>query len=247
MGLGGTTKVTLATTREKATAARLLIGDGTNPLEAKHALKAIPTFGEFADDLVTVLSAEWRNDKHKAQWSTTLTKDAAPLRAMRLDRIETADVLATLKPLWSERPETALRLQRRIARVLDAAKAKGLRVGENPARWSGHLDHLLPARQKLTRGHHAGFGRRCEVMPSVGGVFASRQAQRLTYQSQSADQIDRMRDRAHRLQKRLWPDKGKPRPRGRNRERLIDAWERANTAFESMFTATITRRWGHLF
>ena len=90
-------------------------------------------------------------------------------------------------------------------------------------------------------------GRRCEVLPLVGGVFASRQAQRLTYQSQSADQIDRMRDRAHRLEKRLWPDKGKPRPRGRNRERLLDAWERADTAFESMFAATITRRWGHLF
>ena len=105
-----------------------------------------------------MVSAGWCNDKHKAQWSTTLTKDAAPLRAMRLDRIETADVLATLKPLWSERPETASRLQRRIARVRDAAKAKGLRVGENPARWLGHLDHLLPARQKLARGHHAALG-----------------------------------------------------------------------------------------
>jgi len=90
-------------------------------------------------------------------------------------------------------------------------------------------------------------GRRCEVMPMVGGVFASRQAQRLTYQSQSSEQIDRMRDRAHKLEKRLWPDRGKPRPRGRNRERLLDAWERANTAFENLFAATITRRWGHLF
>ena len=90
-------------------------------------------------------------------------------------------------------------------------------------------------------------GRRCEVMPLGGGVFASRQALRLTYQSQSSDQTARMRDRAHRLEKRLWPDKGKPRPRGRNRERLLDAWERADIAFESMFAATITRRWGHLF
>ena len=89
-------------------------------------------------------------------------------------------------------------------------------------------------------------GRRCEVLPSVGGVFASRQAQRLTYQSQSSDQIDRLRDRAHRLEKRLWPDKGKPRPRGRNRERLLDAWERADTAFESLFAATVMHRWGHL-
>ncbi len=90
-------------------------------------------------------------------------------------------------------------------------------------------------------------GRRCEVMPLVGGVFASRQAQKLTYQSQSATEIDRMQDRARRLEKRLWPDKGKPVPRGRNRERLLAAWEDADTAFESMFAATITRRWGHLF
>jgi hypothetical protein len=74
-------------------------------------------------------------------------------------------------------------------------------------------------------------GRRCEVLPMVGGVFASRQAGRLTYQSQSADQID----------------KGKPRPRGRNRERLVEAWSEADSAFENMFATTIMRRWGHLF
>jgi len=155
MGMGGALKVSLAKAREKAVAARLLIGEGRNPLEDKQALKAIPTFGDFADDLVTVLSTEWKNEKHKAQWATTLTKDAALLRPMRLDRIETSHVLQTLKPIWSEKPETASRLQQRIARVLDAAKAKGLRTGENPARWSGHLDNLLPARQKLSRGHHA--------------------------------------------------------------------------------------------
>ena len=87
-------------------------------------------------------------------------------------------------------------------------------------------------------------GRRCEVMPMVGGVFASRQAQKLTYQSQSATEIDRVQDRARRLEKRLWPDKGKPVPRGRNRERLLAAWEDADTAFENMFAATVLRRWG---
>lgn len=89
--------------------------------------------------------------------------------------------------------------------------------------------------------------RRCEVLPIAGGVFASRQAHRLTYQSQSLGQIDRMRDQARRLEKRLWPDKGRPRPRGQNRARLLDAWERADAAFETMFAATITRRWGHKF
>lgn len=89
-------------------------------------------------------------------------------------------------------------------------------------------------------------GRRCEVLPMVGGVFASRQAHRLTYQSQSEDQLGRMRERARELQKRLWPDKGKPTPRGANRERLLAAWERADTAFESIAAATFMRRWGHL-
>lgn len=89
-------------------------------------------------------------------------------------------------------------------------------------------------------------GRRCEVLPMVGGVFASRQAQKLTYQSQSATEIDRMQDRARRLEKRLWPDKGKSVPRGRNRERLLAAWEDADTAFENMFAATVMRRWGGL-
>ncbi len=89
-------------------------------------------------------------------------------------------------------------------------------------------------------------GTRCEVLPMAGGVFASRQALRLTYQSQSSDRVDRLRDRARKLEKRIWPDKGRPRPRGRNRERLVEAWIRADTAFEDMFAATVMRRWGHL-
>ena len=89
-------------------------------------------------------------------------------------------------------------------------------------------------------------GTRCEVLPMAGGVFASRQALRLTYQSQSSDRVDRLRDRAWKLQRRIWPDKGKPRLRGRNRERLVEAWIRADTAFEDMFAATVMRRWGRL-
>jgi len=115
-------------------------------------------------------------------------------------------------------------------------RVQEIRIESRPMRYGGRRFYFVCPRTL----------RRCEVLPMFGGVFACRQAQRLTYQSQSADQIDRMRDRAHRLEKRLWPDKGKPRPRGRNRERLLDAWERADTAFESMFAATITRRWGHL-
>lgn len=155
MGLGGASVVTLARAREKAAQARAMLSEGINPLEAKRASKAVPTFGEMADQLVADLGPQWRNEKHRAQWVTTLEKDAARLRPVAVDRIETVDVLAVLKPIWSMKPETASRLRGRIERVLDAAKAKGFRDGENPARWRGHLDHLLPKRQKLTRGHHA--------------------------------------------------------------------------------------------
>lgn len=155
MGLGGLSSVPLAKARVRAADARALVADGINPLDAKRASEAVPTFGEMADAVVTALGPQWRNEKHRAQWSATLTTDAASLRSIRVDRVETADVLATLKPIWSAKPETASRLRGRIERVLDAAKAKGFREGENPARWRGHLDHLLPKRQKLTRGHHA--------------------------------------------------------------------------------------------
>src|ERR1700694_1454187 len=97
----------------------------------------------------------WRNDKHAAQWEMTLREYAAPLRRLPVDKITADDVLSVLKPLWNDKSETASRLRGRIERVLDAAKAQGLRSGENPARWRGHLDQLLPKRQRLTRGHHA--------------------------------------------------------------------------------------------
>ena len=155
MGLGGASVVTLARAREKAAQARVMLSEGINPLEAKRASRAVPTFGEMADQLVADLGPQWRNEKHRAQWVATLEKDAARLRPVAVDKVETADVLAVLKPIWSLKPETASRLRGRIERVLDAAKAKGFREGENPARWRGHLDHLLPKRQKLTRGHHA--------------------------------------------------------------------------------------------
>ena len=91
-------------------------------------------------------------------------------------------------------------------------------------------------------------GRLCEVLPMWGGVFASRQAHRLTYHSRSLDQLGRLRETAWSLEKRLWPEKGsgKRKPRGRNRQRLVDALERADTAFESLFADTVMRRWGGL-
>jgi integrase len=159
MGLGGLSIVSLADAREKAAAARRALTHCRNPIEERKAAAAArqsaTTFGAFADALVEDLKHGFRNAKHQAQWSMTLTKYAGLLRDMPLDCIQTSDVLGVLVPIWQTKNETASRLRGRIERVLDAARAKGLRSGENPARWRGHLDKLLPKRQKLKRGHHA--------------------------------------------------------------------------------------------
>lgn len=154
MGLGAAEAANLALAREKATAARLLIAKGIDPIAARQKDK-VPTFGECADEYIAAKASEWRNEKHKAQWTMTLTEYAAPLRGRAVDTIDTAAVLSVLSPIWQEKLETASRLRGRIEHVLDAARAAGHRMGENPARWRGHLDKLLPKRAKLSRGHHA--------------------------------------------------------------------------------------------
>ncbi|MDO8401611.1 MAG: tyrosine-type recombinase/integrase [Bradyrhizobium sp.] len=155
MGLGSAASVPLADAREKAASARRKIAQGLNPIDVRRRDGGIPTFGEMADDVREALSAGFRNEKHKAQWKSTLETYAAPLRAKPVDTIATDDVLTVLKPIWTTKAETASRVRGRIEKVLDAAKAKGFREGENPARWRGHLDHLLPRPSKLARGHHA--------------------------------------------------------------------------------------------
>ncbi|WP_149576395.1 tyrosine-type recombinase/integrase [Xanthobacter oligotrophicus] len=155
MGLGSARDVPLARARELADAARAQLAEGISPLSIRRNEQVIPTFGEAADALVDDIASGFRNEKHIEQWRMTLKEYAAPLRDKSVADITTEDVLAVLKPLWQAKQETASRLRGRIERVLDAAKAKGNRSGENPARWRGHLDALLPKRQKLQRGHHA--------------------------------------------------------------------------------------------
>jgi integrase len=155
MGLGSANDVPLADAREKAADARRTLAKGLNPIDERKRDGGIPTFGNMADTVCETLAAGFRNEKHKAQWRMTLSAYAGPLRPKPVDTIATEDVLAVLKPIWTDKPETASRLRGRIEKVLDAAKAKGHRSGENPARWRGHLDHLLPKPLKLTRGHHA--------------------------------------------------------------------------------------------
>lgn len=153
IGLGSVRDVTLAQARTLASAARERLAAGQDPRSARREVGA--TFGECADELIKAMEPGWRNEKHADQWKMTLKVHAKSLRAMQVDAVSTADVLAVLKPMWTNTPETAARLRGRIERVLDAAKAQGLRSGENPARWRGHLDQLLAKRQVLSRGHHA--------------------------------------------------------------------------------------------
>lgn len=159
VGLGGYPVVSLAEARDRAAQARKHHKAGISPVEAKRAAKiegtGSPSFGQIADELIAAKASEWRNEKHLAQWKMTLRTYCEPIRHLPVDQITTEHILEILTPLWQRTPETASRLRGRIEAVLDAAKAKGLRSGENPAAWRGHLSHLLPRRQKLTRGHHA--------------------------------------------------------------------------------------------
>jgi integrase len=179
MGLGGH-GTTLAEARKKADEARKIIADGKNPIEARRESERVAagklTFGQCADALLAAKASEWRNEKHRQQWAMTLETYAAPLRARPVDEIDTEAVLGVLQPIWRTTPETASRLRGRIEAVLDAARAKGYipRNEANPARWRGHLDKLLPKRQKLTRGHHAAMA--FDGVPDFIGKLREREA-----------------------------------------------------------------------
>lgn len=157
MGIGAYPSVPLAKARTMAAGYREAVASGRDPI-ADKAKTEEPTFGECADQFLASMEGQWRNEKHRAQWRFTLDQYCKAMRAKKVSAISTVDVLAALQPIWASKNETASRLRGRIERVLDFAKAKGWREGENPALWRGHLKNVLPARQKLARGHHAAMG-----------------------------------------------------------------------------------------
>ena len=134
MGLGGTGSVTLAAAREKAREAREAMAAGRNPIDARKAQAAIPTFGAMADEVTAIKEAEFRRKKSGAIWKRALNVYAAALRPMSVDAVDTDAVLKALKPIWATKSESAQKARGCIEAVLDAAKAKGHRAGENPAR-----------------------------------------------------------------------------------------------------------------
>jgi len=159
LGLGSALDVSLAKARERAANIRSMLVDDIDPREgrarAKIPKKVDGTFGTFAMELLDDIEDGFKNPKHRQQWRNTLQTYAQPLFALPIADVATEHVLAVLQPIWLSKPETASRIRGRIERVLDAAKAKGLRSGENPARGRGHLDLLLPKRSKAAVKHHA--------------------------------------------------------------------------------------------
>ncbi|GLK71561.1 integrase arm-type DNA-binding domain-containing protein [Ancylobacter dichloromethanicus] len=165
MGLGSLSDVTLAEAREAARGARRMASEGIDPIDARAKQRAEAraarlrhvTFRDCAERYVTAHEAGWRNPKHRDQWRNTLTSYADPIVGdLAIGQIDTALVLKVLEPIWRVKPETASRTRGRIEAVLDWAQARGYRQGENPARWRGHLDKLLPSKAKVRRVEHHG-------------------------------------------------------------------------------------------
>lgn len=164
MGLGGYPDVMLAGAKEAAREARKQIKNGIDPIEdaktkrsALYAARASAmTFSEAAKAYIAVKEHEWKNDKHGDQWRNTLATYADPVIGNVFVRdIEQSHVMRVLEPIWMSKTETAKRLRGRIEKVLDWARVRGYRSGENPARWRGHLDTLLQAPGKVqTVEHH---------------------------------------------------------------------------------------------
>lgn len=163
MGLGGFPDVTLAGAYEKAREARLTIEQGNDPIlarkQAQSALIAAQatelTFSKAATAYVDAHGDEWRNPKHRQQWVNTLATYAEPVIGNMLVRdVAQTHILAILEPIWKTKTETATRVRGRIESVLDWCTVRGHRKGDNPARWKGYLDQLLPAPGKIAKVEH---------------------------------------------------------------------------------------------
>ena len=162
MGLGSFDDVSLSQAREAASAAKKLVKQGVDPIAqrdaeiaAKQVVAIHHTFDEVAALYIGAHEASWRNAKHRQQWRNTLDTYAKPTMGdTPIAAVDVGIVMKVLEPIWREKPETASRLRGRIEAVIDFATARGWRTGENPARWRGHLDHLLPARSRIAAVEH---------------------------------------------------------------------------------------------
>ena len=165
MGLGGYPDVTLAGAKEKARIARDKIDAGIDPVAERlasrsalaAAVAATMTFSQAAEKYVSAHEAGWKNAKHADQWNNTLNSYAFPIIGkIPVADVETGHIMRILEPIWTTKTETASRVRGRIESILDWATVRGFRKGDNPARWRGHIEHLLAARADVQKVvHHA--------------------------------------------------------------------------------------------
>jgi integrase len=179
--------VSLADARHAASLLRIKVRYKIDPIEerareaaealaaAQAALIASITFKAAAEAYITANEASWLNDKHRQQWKNTLETYVYPVIGdLPVGEVVTSHVLEIIEPIWKDKAETAGRVRGRIEAVLDAAKARGYRQGENPARWRGHIAQILPPRSRLTRGHHKALP--YEAIPEFIGKLRDREA-----------------------------------------------------------------------
>lgn len=163
MGLGPLVTISLTEARDRAEDARKLVLDGMDPRDARRQRKAAAaaeasraiTFDQAREQFIEAHRAGWKNAKHGAQWTATLATYASPIIGkLPVAEIDVGHVVRIIEPIWATKNETAHRVRGRIESILDWARVRGFRSGENPARWKGNLDHLLPKRNKVRKVQH---------------------------------------------------------------------------------------------
>lgn len=187
LGAAGQGGMSLPDVRDEAAALRLKVKAGIDPLAERHREAAEALAAAQAErwrgtdvqgrgrGLYRRDEDSWRSPKHRQQWRHTLSTYVYPfIGDLPVAEVDTAHVLSILEPIWKAKAETASRVRGRIETVLDSAKERGYRQCENPARWRGHLAQILPARTRLSRGHHKAMP--YEAIPEFVGTLRKREA-----------------------------------------------------------------------
>jgi integrase len=163
MGLGSLITISLSEAREAALRSRKLVLAGIDPIEQRRvdratqvaAAKRVVSFDEAAAAYIGAHRDSWRSERHAQQWPATLRKYASPVFGkLPVAQIDTPLVMRALEPIWGNVPKTAGNVRQRVEAILDWATVRGYRTGDNPARWAGHLEHLLPAPSKIRNVQH---------------------------------------------------------------------------------------------
>jgi integrase len=155
MGLGSASTYSLADARQRAAEQRRVLADGSDPIGARRAARAagVRLWGTAADDYIAAQAPGWKNDAQAAQWRQSL-EAYGPARDLPVASVDTTCVVELLRAIWYDKTETATRVRGRIERIWAAERVAGTVAGENPARWRGHLDALLPKPRKVTKVKH---------------------------------------------------------------------------------------------